>query len=81
MAFLRGHVGAPAPCDSEARARGPSMLLFIVVIGKVTDVMGLLILCTAARCLTLLISIAGKPVMIAANWARVKYTDVAVSTW
>ena len=83
MAFPRGHVGAHAPRDSEPRARGPSMLLFSVFTRKVTDVMGLLVLREAARCLTLLISITGKPklvVTVTANRAQVRGTGVAVST-
>lgn len=69
--------------DSEPRARGPSVLLFGVFTRKVTDIMGLLVLCKAARCLTLLISITGKPKLVmtvTANRARARDTGVAVST-
>lgn len=40
------------------------MLLFGVFTRKVTGVMGLLILCKAAKCLTLFISITGKPKLV-----------------
>lgn len=60
------------------------MLLFGAFTSKVTDVLGWLTLCTAARSVTLLISIAGKPglvMTVTAHQAWARHSSVAVRGW
>lgn len=78
-AFLRGHISACAPRDSEPRVRGPSVLLLSVFTSRVADSMGWLILCKAVRRLTLLISTTAKPelemtVTVQRHWRGSEHT-------